>query len=156
APDAVFLLTADHGLNHKTRCWDLARALAGRGLPVRAAISAERDKYLAHHRGYGGTDWVYLNRPADTDRAIGLLHGLEGVERVMTRDQAARAFHLMPSRIGDLVVLGDRDTVFGELFTAPDTGRAVAVEGRSKDRGQAEAGPAPEREDLPPAYRSHG
>jgi phosphonoacetate hydrolase len=137
APDAAFLLTADHGLNHKTRCWDLARALAHRGLPVRAAISAERDKYLVHHRGYGGTAWVYLNRPADADRAISLLHGLEGVEQVLTRDQAARAFHTMPARIGELVVLGDRDTVFGELVTTPG------------------ADPA-EREELPPAYRSHG
>ena len=126
APDAVFLLTADHGMNAKTRCWDLARVLAGRGLPVRAAISAERDKYLVHHRGYGGTAWVYLNRPADTDKAIALLHGLEGVEWVMTREQAARIFRLMPSRIGDLVVLGDRDTVFGNLSTAPDPGRAEA------------------------------
>jgi phosphonoacetate hydrolase len=139
APDAVFLLSADHGLNRKTRCWDLARALAARGLPVRAAISAERDKYLVHHRGYGGTAWVYLNRSADTEKAIGLLHGLEGVEQVLTRDQAARTYRLMPSRIGELVVLGDRDTVFGTLATAG-----------------GEAAPSPEREELPPAYRSHG
>jgi phosphonoacetate hydrolase len=142
APDAVFLLTADHGLNHKTRCWDLARAMALRGLPVRAAISAERDKYLVHHRGYGGTAWVYLNKPADTDKAIALLHGLEGVEQVMTREKAARAFRTMPARIGELVVLGDRDTVFGDLSPAPDTGRAGT-------------GPS-EREELPPVYRSHG
>jgi phosphonoacetate hydrolase len=143
APDGSFLLTADHGLNHKTRCWDLARALAARGLPVRAAISAERDKYLVHHRGYGGTAWVYLNQPADRDKAIALLHGLEGVERVMTREQAARAFRTMPARIGELVVLGDRDTVFGDLSGAPDASRAGT-------------GPPPEREELPPAYRSHG
>ena len=145
APDAVFLLTADHGMNAKTRCWDLARALAGRGLPVRAAISAERDKYLVHHRGYGGTAWVYLNRPDDTDKAMALLHGLEGVEWVMTREQAARAFRLMPSRIGDLVVLGDRNTVFGDLSTAT-----------ASDPGRAEAGRRQEREELPSAYRSHG
>ena len=141
APDAAFLLTADHGLNHKTQCWDLASALARRGLGVKAAISAERDKYLVHHRGYGGTAWVYLDRPADTDKATALLHGLEGVERVMTREEAARTFRLMPSRIGDLVVLGDRNTVFGALLAPAGTGRADA---------------APEREELPPGYRSHG
>jgi phosphonoacetate hydrolase len=143
APDAAFLLTADHGLNHKTRCWDLARAMAVRGIPVRAAISAERDKYLVHHRGYGGTAWVYLNKPADREKAIALLHGLEGVERVMTREHAAKAFRTMPARIGELVVLGDRDIVFGDLSPAPDTGRA-------------RTGTPPEREELPPAYRSHG
>jgi phosphonoacetate hydrolase len=143
APDAVFLLTADHGLNHKTRCWDLAQALAVRGLSVRAAISAERDKYLVHHRGYGGTAWVYLNKPADAEKATALLHGLEGVEQVMTREEAAKVFRTMPSRIGELVVLGDKNTVFGDLSAAPDASRA-------------RTGPPPEREELPPAYRSHG
>src|ERR1700759_1765951 len=39
APEAAMLLTADHGMNHKTRCWDLERACANRGLKLRAAIS---------------------------------------------------------------------------------------------------------------------
>jgi phosphonoacetate hydrolase len=26
APDAAFLITADHGMNYKARCWDLFRA----------------------------------------------------------------------------------------------------------------------------------
>jgi phosphonoacetate hydrolase len=40
---------------------------------------------------------------------------LEGIEGVRTREEAARDFHLMPERIGELVVTGDRETVFGEL-----------------------------------------
>ena len=43
---------------------------------------------------------------------------------------AAERFRLMPERIGELMVLGDRDTVFGET--------------------------AAEREELEPTYRSHG
>ena len=43
------------------------------------------------------------------------MRGLEGVEAVLTRDEAARRFHLMPERIGELIVLGDKDTVFGDL-----------------------------------------
>lgn len=50
APDAAILLSADHGMNFKSQCWDLEKALAERGAPVRIAISAERDKYLAHHQ----------------------------------------------------------------------------------------------------------
>jgi phosphonoacetate hydrolase len=46
APDAAILLTADHGMNFKSRCWDLEKALQERGSPIRIAISAERDKYL--------------------------------------------------------------------------------------------------------------
>jgi hypothetical protein len=65
APDAAFLLTADHGMNHKTRCWDLEKACVQRGAPIRIAISVDRDKYLKHHRGCGGVAWVYCNAPRD-------------------------------------------------------------------------------------------
>jgi phosphonoacetate hydrolase len=130
APDAAFLLTADHGMNYKRRCWDLARACAARGRPLRFALSAERDRYLKHHRTFGGTAWVWLNRPEDTADVTALIHGLEGIEDVLPRAEAAARFRLMPERIGELMVLGDRDTVFGEMDT--------------------------EREELEPTYRSHG
>jgi phosphonoacetate hydrolase len=118
APDAAILLSADHGMNFKSRCLDLEKALAERGAPVRIAISAERDKYLAHHQGMGGTAWVHLRKPEDEARVGALLAELEGVERVLTRAEAASEFKLMASRIGDLVVFGDRDTVFGTLDAA--------------------------------------
>jgi phosphonoacetate hydrolase len=130
APDAAFYITADHGLNHKTRGWDLDKACRARGVTLRAAISAEKDRYPKHHRGLGGTAWVYLKSPADADRAAGLIRGLQGVEEVLDRREAARRFDLMPSRIGDLVALGDKDTVFGEL--------------------------ASETEPMAPDYRTHG
>jgi phosphonoacetate hydrolase len=115
APDAAFYITADHGMNHKIRAWDLEKACANRDTPVRIAISAERDKYPKHHRGLGGVAWVYLNRPSDEQRVAGVIEKLKGVERVMTREDAAKAFALMPGRIGDLVVTGDAHTVFGAL-----------------------------------------
>jgi phosphonoacetate hydrolase len=130
APDAAFLLTADHGMNHKTNCWDLEKACTQRGAPIRIAISVDRDKYLKHHRGYGGVAWVYCKSPRDVDRVTGILSSLKGVEAVLSRTEASARFHLMGSRIGDLIVLGDRDTVFGELDT--------------------------ESEALPPEYRAHG
>jgi phosphonoacetate hydrolase len=117
APEAAILLTADHGMNFKSRCWDLEKALQERGAPVRIAISAERDKYLAHHQGMGGTAWIHLRSPEDEVRVGALLGELEGVERVLTRAGAAEEFKLMASRLGDLVAIGDRDTVFGNLET---------------------------------------
>jgi phosphonoacetate hydrolase len=130
ASDAMFLLTADHGMNHKSRCWDLEKVCALHGAPIRVAISVERDKYLKHHRGYGGVAWVYCNASRDIDSVAKVLTSIDGVETVLTRSEAARRFHLMASRIGDLIVLGDRDTVFGEL-DAPS-------------------------EPLPAEYRAHG
>ena len=120
APDAAFLLTADHGMNHKSHCWDLEKVCGQHGAPIRIAISVDRDKYLKHHRGYGGVAWVYCNGPRDIDRVAKILTSLEGVETVLTRADAAKRFHLMASRIGDLIVLGDRNTVFGELDSASE------------------------------------
>ena len=131
APDAAFLVSADHGLNYKTRCWDLEKACAARGTPIRIAISAERDKYLRHHRGFGGMAWVYPLSSEDAPKVMSLLLSLEGVESVLTRAEAAARFNLMPERIGELVVVGDVDTVFGHLENA-------------------------DMEILPPSYRSHG
>src|SRR3984957_16675378 len=118
APDAAILFSADHGLNFKPRCWDLEKALQERGAPVRIAISAERDRYIRHHQGMGGTAWVHLRAPEDRARVASILSELDGIERVLTRAQAASEFNLMASRLGDLVVLGDRDTVFGNLDAA--------------------------------------
>jgi phosphonoacetate hydrolase len=115
APDAAFYISADHGMNHKTHAWDLDRACAHRDAPVRLTVSVDRDKYPKHHRGLGGIAWVYLREPRDEQRVGSVIEKLDGVERVLTRDEAAKEFDLMPQRIGDLVVTGDRQTVFGKL-----------------------------------------
>ena len=130
APDAAFFLTADHGMNYKKRCWDLDKALGARGSKVRFALSAEKDRYVKHHRTFGGTAYVWLNSPEDAPEVSERILQLEGIEAVRTREEAAQDFDLMPERIGELVVTGDRDTVFGEL-----------------DGGF---------ERLEPSYRSHG
>jgi phosphonoacetate hydrolase len=117
APDAAFLITADHGMNYKKRCWDLMRACKQRGLALRFALSAEKDRYVKHHRTFGGAAWVWLHSPDDQNGAIKVIAELEGVETVMTKKEAAARFHLMPERIGDLIVIGDRHTVFGDLET---------------------------------------
>ena len=115
APDAAFLATADHGMNAKSQCWDLAQFCAGKGAPIRKAVSTGRDRYMKHHRGCSGAAYVYLTNPQDAAKVTDILSGVNGVERVLTRAQAAKEFHLMASMIGELVVIGDKETVFGEL-----------------------------------------
>jgi phosphonoacetate hydrolase len=115
APDAAFLATADHGMNAKSQCWDLAQFCAGKGVPIRKAVSTGRDRYMKHHRGCSGAAYVYLTNPQDAAKVTDILSGVNGVERVLTRAQAAKEFHLMASMIGELMVIGDKDTVFGEL-----------------------------------------
>lgn len=120
-PKAAIFITADHGMNHKSKVWDLTKALANRGLPVKLSISASKDLYPKHHLGFGGCAYVYLNKAADTAKAKKILLSLPGVETVYTRREAVDKLHLMASRIGDLVVLGDKTTVLGEAASETET-----------------------------------
>lgn len=115
APDAAFLITADHGMNAKTRCYDLDRVCREAGCPVRFVLSPERDYYVVHHRNFTGCSWIWLEREGDREAVRNLVSTLAGVERVMDGADAAREFRTESRRIGDLVVFGDRDTMFGEM-----------------------------------------
>jgi phosphonoacetate hydrolase len=115
APDAAFLMTADHGMNHKTHAYDLDKTLAAEGAPIKISISPERDRYFRHHRGLGGAAWVYVNHLEDKKEVMDVLTKLAGVESVITREDAVSKFNLYGARIGDLCVFGDKNTVFGEL-----------------------------------------
>ncbi|PZR21966.1 MAG: nucleotide pyrophosphatase [Flavobacterium psychrophilum] len=88
APDAAILITADHGLNHKDFCWDLEKACAKRKTPVKISISPEKDRYFKHHRGMGGSAYVYLKRPKDLEKVKKTLLSLDGVEAVLTKQEA--------------------------------------------------------------------
>lgn len=128
APDYTIVLTADHGMNSKKRCWDLAKACTKRGLALKFAISPVADRLLKHHRGFGGVSYIHLNNPTDQEKAVETILSLEGVEAVLDRETAARRFGLMESRIGDLVVLPDKHTVFGDL---PEESEQLASNYRS-------------------------
>jgi phosphonoacetate hydrolase len=127
-PTAAFLATADHGMNYKKQCWDLMRVLEERNLPPRFVLSPERDYYIAHHRNFTGCAWIWLNNPNDAPCTKAILENLPGVEEIWTREEAASRFNLLPDHIGDIVVTGDKDTMFGEMKSAhevlPETYRA--------------------------------
>jgi phosphonoacetate hydrolase len=131
APDATILITADHDVNHKSRCIDIQKALVEQHVSIKLALSPEKDKYFKHHRGFGGASYVYLNNANDLQTVKTALHRLKGVQKVLTRAEAAKQYHLPPNRIGDLIVLGDSTTVFGDLENHAT-------------------------ENLPATYRSHG
>lgn len=118
APDAAFLLTADHGMNYKTQCWDLTRICEEAGVPIRFALSPERDYYIRHHRNFTGCSWVWLHAPGDFQRVAMIIDGLDGVDAIIGRNDAARCYHQIPERLGDMVILGDRHTMFGDLDSA--------------------------------------
>jgi phosphonoacetate hydrolase len=120
AQACTIALTADHGMNAKTRLDAspnviyLQDVLDGWLGAARArAILPITDPYVVHHGALGSYATLYL--PADLDaRAVGArIAALRGIEAVLTRPEAASRFELPADRIGDLVVVAERSVVLG-------------------------------------------
>ena len=113
-PDVTLLLTADHGMSPKSRMLDLEGALSERGVAAQA-VPIIKDRYVVHHNNLGGCMFIYMDaRHADRiEEAAAALRDTPGVERVFTRAEAVEELRLNYDRIGDLVVTGDSQTVFG-------------------------------------------
>ena len=115
----VIALTADHGMNAKTKMDGspdviyLQDRLDGwLGAGVARTILPITDPYVVHHGALGSFATVYLPANVLAQAAIDIA-ALRGIERVLTRAQAAEVFELPADRIGDLVIVSERSTVIG-------------------------------------------
>jgi phosphonoacetate hydrolase len=124
ALDCTIVLTADHGMNAKTRMDSqpdviylqdlLDEWLAGAPSAGRARVILPiTDPYVVHHGALGSFATVYLPPGMDAALAAERLRALRGIESVRTRAEAASFFELPADRIGDLVVVAERSTVIG-------------------------------------------
>ena len=109
--DVTVLVTADHGMSAKSRMVDLKAALAGHGIRSNP-VSVIKDRYVVHHSNLGGSIFVYLEE-AEVELALKVLRDTPGVEEALPRCQAAARLRLHSDRIGDILVTGERDVVFG-------------------------------------------
>ena len=124
---AVLALTADHGMNAKSRAdgtpdvlylqdWFDARLGAARArviLPI-------TDPYVAHHGALGGFATVYLPEGTDPAPLLAALDATAGVELAIDRAEACLRFDLPPDRIGDVVVVAARSGVLGSTASRHD------------------------------------
>ena len=111
-PEATVLVTADHGMSAKSRMVDLNQALAARGIRANV-VPIIKDLHVVHHSNLGGCMFIYLER-GDPAEALEVLRGTAGVEEAMDREEAAARLMLHFDRIGDIVVTGAKDVVFGD------------------------------------------
>ncbi|MCK9494298.1 MAG: alkaline phosphatase family protein [Dehalococcoidia bacterium] len=112
-PGVSIAITADHGMNAKHRGISPEAVLRQAGIES-VSVSTLQDRYVKHHGNMSGSAYVHLpHEAADLGRAREVLAARAGIERVLTRAEAAAEFHLDPERIGALVLLGDEETAFG-------------------------------------------
>ncbi|MDA3624435.1 phosphonoacetate hydrolase [Saccharopolyspora sp. WRP15-2] len=130
---AVLVITADHGMNAKTAGGApnvvYLDELAGPGGRVVLPIT---DPYTVHHGALGSFATVHLPADADVPAIAGRIAGVPGVQQVLRREEACEAFELPADRIGELVVIGDRNTALG---TSPDRHDLTQLDGHLRSHG---------------------
>ena len=127
AMGCVIALTADHGMNAKTRMdgapdvlylQDVLDAWLGAGQT--RVILPITDPYVVHHGALGSFATVYLPKGADVAALSARIAAIRGVDSVRSREEAAAFFELPADRIGDLVVVAERSTVIGTSASRHD------------------------------------
>ena len=117
---AAVVLTADHGMKPKHLAdgspaviylqellddW-LGEARARVILPI-------TDPYVVHHGALGSYATAYLPEGADVPATAKRLAAVEGVQLVLTRNEAVRRWELPGDRIGDLVLVSTENITLG-------------------------------------------
>ncbi len=105
-------LVADHGMNAKPHVRYLGDVLRRAGVTGAHVVLPITDPYVVHHAALGSACWIHVGEE-ELGRARAAVAAVEGVEEVLTRDEAAEALSLPADRIGDLVVLADAETALG-------------------------------------------
>ncbi len=124
-------ITADHGMNPKPRVVFLEDVLDAHGVEDYRVVLPITDPYVVHHGALGGFAWVHVPHP-HLERARDALRALEGIDSVLSRDEAAVAYDHPPDRIGDLSVAADADTAVGKSRAKHDLSH---VEGSLRSHG---------------------
>jgi phosphonoacetate hydrolase len=110
----LLCIGADHGMGNKTKAVNLKSAL-GRAKVDSWVIPTVKDRYVPHHSNLSGSAYIYLSDKKQANKASSILYELEGVEHILTADCAATKYHLPNYKVGDFFILGDEETVFGEV-----------------------------------------
>jgi phosphonoacetate hydrolase len=124
---ATVALTADHGMNAKTDgagapnviyLQDVLDGWIGAGRA--RVILPITDPYVVHHGALGSFATAYLPPGADTPAITARLAALPGVEVALGREAACARFELPPDRMGDIVIVSERDRVLGTSVSRHD------------------------------------
>ena len=117
---ATIALTADHGMNDKfgadgqpnaVYLQDLLDEWLGRG--AARVILPITDPYVVHHGALGSFATVYLPPQANIRSTIARLQAVPGVQLALANAEACARFELPPDRLGDIVVLSQKNVVLG-------------------------------------------
>ena len=110
-------IVADHGMNSKKVNFDPSKLLQKHGIKTRL-IANIKDEHVTHHQNLGGSAYIYLENKKNKEKTKIILQDTEGIEKVLTREQAAHTYKLNQKRIGDIMILADEKHTFGVNTTS--------------------------------------
>jgi len=118
---ALVALTADHGMNDKSKpdgtpnviyLQDILDQAFGKG--DTRVICPITDSFVKHHGALGGFVRVWcIGNKATPQAVINLIKGLPGIALALNKADACKRFELPPDREADVVVIGDASVVIG-------------------------------------------
>ena len=116
----IIVLTADHGMNDKHDASGQPKVIylqdvldSWYGAEKARVILPITDPYVVHHGALGSFATVYAPDAATAKQWISRLKELPGIELALTREEAAKKFELPEDRIGDIIVVSEKNTVVG-------------------------------------------
>jgi phosphonoacetate hydrolase len=116
----IIAITADHGMNAKTRADGSPNVIylqdwfdQALGQAVARVILPITDPYVVHHGALGSFAVAYLPPAAGLPAIAARLHQVPGIELVLDRDEGCRRFELPPDRTGDLIIVSGKHVVLG-------------------------------------------
>ena len=127
AEGAIIALTADHGMNDKHKAdgtpnviylQDVLDGWIGAG--EARVILPITDPYVVHHGALGSFATVYLPDGMDEAPIIRRIGSLPGIELALNRAAGCSKFELPEDRMGDVVVVSERNTAIGSAAKKHD------------------------------------
>ncbi len=116
---AVIGVTADHGMNAKTKPDGSPNVIylqdhldSWLGASKARVILPITDPYVVHHGALGSFATIYVDASLRAEVST-KLKATPGIEQVLTNSEAAEQFELPPDRIGDLVIVSEKNVVLG-------------------------------------------
>jgi len=157
---AVVACIADHGMSHKTDAQgrpnaiflqDLLEARFGAGSA--RIICPITDPFVRHHGALGSFVRGYARNPADIEAMMQAAAAIDGVQEVLSREQAAQRLGLPLDREADFVVISHESYVLGSRADEHDLSTVGDHPLRSHGGYSEQPVPFFLSQPLSPAYR---
>ncbi len=124
---AIVALTADHGMNAKHDAdgapdviylQDEMDKLLGAGKA--RVILPITDPYVVHHGALGSFATMYLPEDTDIEQTKQAISNIKGIQAVYTNAEGCAHFELAQDRMGDLIIVSEKQKVLGSTSSKHD------------------------------------